>query len=397
MSTDRPDDLPSLRPLPPDDFDDVPDRGVMPPDGGPPDYFDDEPEPKAGFGFWMSVAWCILFFVVTQIVVGLACGIPIFIIAFVVERPAAPNQMNDMMKSDTFLLGTMLTVMCSHIGGVLFGWLIMRWQLGRGWARKVALTRRPTATHALLTLIGLVAMLGLGAAIEVPINKVVPSMEEILDRVGFKFPMQGAETMIPEMIKAAPLALALFTVGMLPAFDEEFWCRGFIAHGLSHRYPAWAVIGFTSFLFGALHVDPRQGIGAMFLGMAMHGAYLATRSLWVPMTLHFLNNGLAVLHFSGGKFPVLQPLVDGLEASPVLFTVSSLLLFGAVAYALYQTRCKLVAVDPDLPVWEPPSRSGVELPPKGSGTVVAHDRLSPLSVVLVLFGAVVFGLVLSFA
>jgi membrane protease YdiL (CAAX protease family) len=405
MSTDRPDDaddIPTLHPLPPDDWHPDADpragagddrRGRRPPRD---DY--DVPPPRQGFGFWMSVVWCLLFFVVTQIVIGLACGIPIILVAVVVDQKGAPapDKMNDLMKSDAVLLATLLTVMCSHIGGVLFGWLIMRWQLGRGWKRKIALTRRPSVTHMILTLIGLVAMLGVGAAVEVPIGKFVPSMEDIMKRVGFNFPVQGAE-MIPELIKSAPLALALFTVGLLPAFDEEFWCRGFIANGLSHRYAAWAVVGITSFLFGLLHVDPRQGLGAMFLGLAMHGAYLAARSLWVPMTLHFLNNGLAVLHFSGGKFPVLQPLEDTLTASPALFTAGALLLFAAVAYAFYQTRCKLVPVDPDLPTWEPPSKSGVELPPPGSGTVVAHDRLSPASVALVLVGALAFGLVLSFA
>jgi hypothetical protein len=32
-----------------------------------------------------------------------------------------------------------------------------------------------------------------------------------------------------------------------------------------------------------------------FLGCLAHLAYLATRSLWVPILLHFLNNALAVL------------------------------------------------------------------------------------------------------
>ena len=400
MSTDHPDDLPSLRPLPPDDFDDDPDRGLVPPGHvrQDPDYDDLGPPPRPGFGFWMAAVWCLLFFVVTQVIVGLACGIPLILVALFANPNAAPapNKMDELMKSEAVQVATMLTVMCSHLGGVLFGWLILRWQLGRGWARKIALARRPTVTHAVLTVIGLVAMLGVGAAIEVPIGRYVPSMQDLLERLGVNFPVQGAEV-IPEMIKAAPLALALFTVGVLPAVDEELWCRGFIAHGLSQRYAAWVAIGMTSFLFGVLHVDPRQGLGAMFLGLAMHAAYLATRSLWVPMALHFFNNSLAVLHFSGRMFPILKPLEDALAAEPALFTAGAVALFAAVAYAFYQTRCKLVAVDPTLPVWEPPSRSGVELPPPGHGTVVAHDRLSPLSVLLVLAGAVAFGLVLAFA
>jgi uncharacterized protein len=363
-----------------------------------------EPEPEPGFGFWMAVVWCILFFVATQIIIGLACGIPLILIATIPDivnqngPPPGPAGIQDMMKSNKVQVATMLTVMCSHLGGVLFGWYFLRRQVGPHWKRKIALSRRPTLTHAVLVLIGLVAMLAVGTCIEVPIERFVPSLEDIAKKIGFDFPVKGAE-MIPEMIKACPLALALFTVGVLPAFDEEFLCRGLVAWGLSFRYPAWAVVGMTSFLFGCLHVDPRQGLGAMFLGVAMHFAYISTRSLWVPMTLHFLNNGLAVIHFyyEGRPLAVLQPLANTMEAAPLLFAASGFLLFAAVAYALYQTRCKLVSINPDMPVWEPPSRSGVELPPPGSGTIVTHDPLSPLSVCFVLLGAVAFGLVLSFA
>ena len=49
------------------------------------------------------------------------------------------------------------------------------------------------------------------------------------------------------------------------------------------------------------------------------------------------------------------------------------------------------------PGWEPEGVSSVELPPPSSGTVVTHDPISPLSVALVLAGAVAFGLVLALA
>src|SRR5262249_26239106 len=157
----------------------------------------------------------------------------------------------------------LLSVMCAHLGGVLFAWIILRWRVGREWKRKIALSRRPSVTHSLLVLVGLVALLAVSACVSLVIDKYVPSLEDLLRLVGINFSVKGAE-MIPELVKASPLALAIFTVGVLPAFDEEFWCRGFIAHGLSQRYGAWIVVLVTSFLFGCLHVDPRQGLGTVF-------------------------------------------------------------------------------------------------------------------------------------
>jgi membrane protease YdiL (CAAX protease family) len=399
MSTDRPDDfdeIPSLRPLPPADADD-PDY-----DRRRDDRDDWRPVPrKPGYGFWMSVVWCLLFFAVTQVVIGMFCGVPIILAAAMVEaanqKGPPPEDPNALLSSDPVLIGMMLSTMCAHLGGIVFACLMLRWLVGRQWKRQIALSRPPSITHCLLVLVGLVAMLALGTAISIPIDKFVPSMEDLLRWVGIKLPMKGANEMIPEMVKASPLLLAVFTVGVLPAFDEELWCRGFIAHGLSRRYPAWAVVLMTSFLFGCLHVDPPQAIGAMFLGVVMHAAYVTTRSLWVPMALHFCNNSLGVIHFyfQGRPLAVLQPFEDGLTRSPALFVAASVLLFAAVAYALYQTRCKLVSVDPAVPAWQPPAVSGVDLPPPDSGTAVAHDQLSLVSVVLVLAGSLAFGLVLA--
>src|SRR5437764_955641 len=181
MSTDRPDDLddvPTLRPLPPADWQALErDYGEPPPPPGPPPLPPWVPPLKPGFGFWMAVVWCVFFFVVTQIVIGVACGVPIVLIAVFTDaaNQNGPPNPDQLMKSDAALVATVLSIMCAHLGGILFAWIILRWQVGRQWKRKIALSRRPSATHALLTLIGLVAMLAVGACISMVIDKYVPS------------------------------------------------------------------------------------------------------------------------------------------------------------------------------------------------------------------------------
>src|SRR5262249_50815343 len=162
---------------------------------------------------------------------------------------------------------------------------------------------------------------------------------------------------------------------------------------LSARYRNWAVVLIVSFLFGAIHLEPRQGLNAMLLGATIHGAYLATRSLWVAIFIHFANNGLAVIHYNERLYPVLDPFEPALQDEPMLFVLSAALLFLGVSFALYQTRCKLVPETPGLPVWVPPDPAGVELPPPGSRTVVTHNPPDPISVSLVLVGAIAFGAV----
>jgi len=356
---------------------------------------------KPGFGFWMAVVWCLIFFIVMQIIVGLfLCGIPVIVVAMAIDAAQGqpPGDARVWMQSETGMLATMIILLGSHFGGLIFGWLMIRWQCGgRTWKRRIALSRVPTGTHALLVMLGFPAMLVLGLVIEQPIMKYIPSIQDFLNWANIPFDWPGIEAIEP-LLKKSPLILALFAVAILPAFNEEFWCRGFLGQGLSGRYKGLMVAAITSFLFGCIHLEPRQGLWAMCLGMAIFGAYAFTRSLWVAVGIHMANNALAVVHTNERlNFPVLQPVEELLKRSPLLLMVGATSLFVAVAYALYQTRCKLAPVEPGMPTWEPKGVSGVELPPPKSGTIVMHDPISMLSVGLVLTGAVIFGMVLAFA
>jgi membrane protease YdiL (CAAX protease family) len=388
-----------------DDFDDVPDLRPLPPGLREREFsrdYDDMPR-RPGFGFWMAVAWTLLYLVVTQIVAGIVFGIPIIGIAMIPEFQqngmqvlTDPAKLNAWMQGPTGRIATLLLVAATQFAGLLLSWILLRTHCGKTWKRKIALTRRPTRTHLALVLVGIPALLAVSTVIDSSITRHVPSMQQILDWFGIQFEFQGAE-MLPQLIGKSPWALAIFVIAVTPGICEEMFCRGFLGQGLSGRYRTWAVVLFVSFLFGCLHIDPRQGLGAMLLGAAIHGAYLATRSLLVAMFIHFANNGIAVVHYSEQLYPVLDPYEQMFKDSPTWFALSATVFLMAVGYALYQTRCKLVPIEPGMPCWEPKGVSGVELPPPNSGTIVTHDPLSPLSVILVLHGAVSFALVMTFA
>ena len=223
MSTDRP-----------DDFDDVPTLRPV-----------DLPEPKPGFGFWMAVVWCILFLVATQLLALLLCGLPILFVFMAIETARngpgglqTPKGVMDWLGTESGAVMVLSILICSHAAGWLFGWLMLRWRVGgRKWKRRIALTRRPSATHWALILIGLPAALTLSTAIEQPIMKYVPSIQDLLNWVHIDIEWQGIEAIEPVMRKA-PLGLALLAIAVIGPMDEEFWCRGFLAQGLAFRYRA---------------------------------------------------------------------------------------------------------------------------------------------------------------
>src|SRR5207247_6579582 len=89
-----------------------------------------------------------------------------------------------------------------------------------------------------------------------------------------------------------PLWFTLLVLAVGAAVNEELFCRGFLGRGLVGRYGVVLGVLITSAIFGLIHGNVPQGIWAFVLGCSLHLAYLATRSLWVPMLLHFLNNAV---------------------------------------------------------------------------------------------------------
>lgn len=369
-------------------------------------------KPKAqGFGFGMAIVWCIVYFVIMQVVATIACGLPVFAIAMMIngdipaanQPPDAKAPEADMLNEPSYQKATLVVLIISHLFGLGTAWFMLRYLCGKQWKRKIALSRRPTGTHMALILLGFPAMIALSVGLDATITKYVPSLQDVLNALvtdpNKRIHWPGIEQ-LGELFKSTPFGLGLFAVAIMPAINEEFWCRGFLNHGMASRYRTWAVVLLTSFLFGCLHLDPRQGLGAMFLGAAIHAAYLATRSLGVAMFIHFANNGLAVLHMNEGmNCPILKPfelLYENPGTRP-LFIGSAAVLFAAIAYALYQTRCQVVPNGTDARAWQPVGPASAEVPPADTNMTIEHEPLNVLSVCVIVGGALCFGAVLAWA
>src|SRR4051794_4986468 len=102
-----PDDTPHLQPLRPGS-DEVELRR---------DY-SDPPVPRTpGFGFWLAVAWALLYFVATQVVGGIVFGIPIMVGALMIDGQLGNGGMPDLnawMKSPTGSSAMLLVVGCTQ-------------------------------------------------------------------------------------------------------------------------------------------------------------------------------------------------------------------------------------------------------------------------------------------
>jgi membrane protease YdiL (CAAX protease family) len=328
----------------------------------------------------MALLWCIAFIVFTQV----PPAVPMLLIIFVgaAVRPdlaGGPGGFGADALFDSPLgsLALQVGMFSAEVLVIGVSWLVIRLIVGREWPRRLAL-RLPSVTHVVLVLLAVPAMVLVADGGYYLIRHVlhVPSISD--------FGVPGMEKMVT-VFNSWPAGLAVLIIGIGPGIGEELWCRGFLGNGLVGRY-GWLGVVATSFFFGFIHLDPCQGGMAMIMGLWLHFTYLMSRSLLVPMLLHFVNNSLSVI---SSRIPVLDQLEKQSDTLPLYVYAAGMLFLAAIGYALYRSQPRLVGEAGGPPTWKP-AYPGVEYPPPGSGTRVVHPWPSFDAVAVALAGCLLF-------
>lgn len=90
------------------------------------------------------------------------------------------------------------------------------------------------------------------------------------------------------------LILQFIVLAVVPPFVEELLFRGMVLSNLLPFGKTQAVLG-SALLFGVMHQNFAQLLYATVAGLVLGYIYVATRSIWPCVTLHFANNALSVI------------------------------------------------------------------------------------------------------
>ncbi|GAB0156479.1 type II CAAX endopeptidase family protein [Chryseobacterium sp. Alg-005] len=86
-------------------------------------------------------------------------------------------------------------------------------------------------------------------------------------------------------------AVMIITAVIMAPIFEEIIFRGIIQKGLINKgVKPWKAIVYASIIFGVVHANPWQFVGAVLLGCVLGLVYYKTKSLLLPMLLHGFNN-----------------------------------------------------------------------------------------------------------
>jgi len=132
--------------------------------------------------------------------------------------------------------------------------------------------------------------------------------------------------------------LSLFTVALIAPVLEEIIFRGIILKGLLCQYSPAKAIVVSSIIFGLVHLNPWQFLGAFGIGIISGWIYWRTKNLLLPIIMHISNNLFFFLfgRYFGTSYLIDTPMqqVFGSQFNQALAVGLSILLFVVIWFLL---------------------------------------------------------------
>ncbi len=239
-----------------------------------------------------------------------------------------------------------------YAAGLVFTLLAFRIVAGKHWVREAGLKRLPLAPFAL----ALIALPGF-----IVVSDVFGSL--LYQAFDMEASAVEQERALHDLFASFHWTFLVLAVGIGPGFVEELWCRGFLGRGLVGRYGWVRGVALASLFFGLLHAfPPPYIIVTALMGAGLHFVYAMSRSLWVPIAVHLLNNSFAVL-LSVGLIPGEQ-ITAAFEHRSLALAGIAVPLLIASGFALWSARGMVTC---------PVPHAGIMVPNAGT---VTHARPS---------------------
>ena len=146
-------------------------------------------------------------------------------------------------------------------------------------------------------------------------------------------------TAILDMDSVRILLINIILIAVLPALGEEILFRGILQNELEQwlQKPHLA-IWLSGLVFGLIHLQLEGLLPRVILGVSLGYCYFLTRNLWVPIVLHFLNNGLQVIGNYYSEQAVSADLGADIPDIPWYITAMSLPILFFLGKALLALR-----------------------------------------------------------
>ncbi len=125
------------------------------------------------------------------------------------------------------------------------------------------------------------------------------------------------------------LIINILIIALAAAISEELLFRGFLQRIFEEKFNHHVAIWTTAFIFSAIHFQFLGFIPRMLLGASFGYMAVWSRSLWVPIIAHFLNNAIGVVaaYLNNNQIVDIELENFSYTAGAISFTLSILIMY----------------------------------------------------------------------
>lgn len=344
---------------------------------------------KPGPGFLESTLWTV-----SVLIVHVFAGIFMLFAVYFVSGQESQDLMSVMTNPKQlkqFVDTHMIEITAGEMGlfsGVVLLAVILR--LGLRADRRLNLTRI-SSFHAMLIFCSFLPMSLLCGQLHLWAKDCWDWMVQFAPMLKYFSPPDTMDSILP-LAESASLPALILILGVAPAISEELVFRGVIGRGLVARFGIVPGILLTSILFGAVHLHPAHALALLPLAVMIHLAYLATRSFWAPVLIHFLNNSLAAVVLKLPHEGDVAAMANESEL-PLAIPIAAAVTCVCVSILMWKSRMQWKL--PDGGIWNPGFET-VESPPADLQASLERRSASTTSFAIAAIGIIQFGMIFGY-
>jgi len=137
--------------------------------------------------------------------------------------------------------------------------------------------------------------------------------------------------------KDLPISIIIGVIALAPAVFEELLFRGLFPRFFEKK-SVWSAIIITGLLFAVFHLDFFKILPITFLGCWLGYLLYVSKSIYIPMLAHFLNNLIAVLIGQEIIPEKYSMLAEGKDITSILILAGALVLFFGLNYVIFKVN-----------------------------------------------------------
>lgn len=244
-----------------------------------------------------SCCWTLGFLFAQGLVLSVLLAV-ILIAAFGLHWPPRDELLNWMLETD--LDRSFLLVSVPVLGAIFLIMPAIRWREGKDFRQRIG-WRSPTHQEAIYSLAMIAPVALAGDVLYGAVNAWWKG-----DEVIWPFAMALQENSLEHLyqtFQGISYPVLVVALALAPAVMEELVFRGMLGRRLVSGFGIVPGVLMTSALFAAVHGSLPHAVATLPIGILLHILYLQTRTIWIPVLVHFGNNLLAVsmVHFQLGS------------------------------------------------------------------------------------------------